>query len=116
MRTRASIVPGLVLPGLVMLAGLAGSAPAQELPGDPQAGHAFAVALCAECHEVEKDARGGMLPDPPGFQRLADDPAMTALALRVFLRTPHRDMPNLILSDAESDDVIAYILGLRRRR
>jgi mono/diheme cytochrome c family protein len=108
----ASAIFGLLLAGL---AGLA-PAPAQELPGDPQAGRSLAVTVCAACHEVEKGARGGMLPDPPGFQRLADDSAMTALALRVFLRTPHRDMPNLILTDAESDDVIAYILGLRRGR
>lgn len=104
------MVPGLVLAGLVMRAGIAA---AQELPGDAEAGHTLAVTVCDACHEVEKGARGGTLPDPPGFQRLADNPAMTALALRVFLRTPHRDMPDLILSDAECDDVIAYILGLR---
>ena len=112
MRARLSFGP--VLAGLAMFAGTA-PAPGQDLPGSPQAGRALAVALCADCHEVETGARGGTLPDPPGFQRLADDPAMTALALRVFLRTPHADMPNLILSDSESDDVIAYILGLRRR-
>ena len=98
----------------LLLAGLAGLAAAQELPGDPQAGRTLAITECAACHEVETGAQGGMLPDPPGFQRLADNPAMTALALRVFLRTPHGDMPNLILSDAETDDLIAYILGLRR--
>jgi hypothetical protein len=32
----------------------------------------------------------------------------------VFLRSPHRNMPNLILSEAESDDVIAYILSLKK--
>ena len=74
----------------------------------------LAESECAACHEVGKGVPGAALPDPPGFQRIADDPAMTALALRVFLRTPHGDMPNLILSDAETDDLIAYILGLRR--
>lgn len=48
-----------------------------------------------------------------GAQDLPGDPAMTALALRVFLTTPHENMPNLILTDAETDNVIAWILGLK---
>jgi hypothetical protein len=44
---------------------------------------------------------------------LADDPAITSLALRVFLRSPHEGMPDLILSNDEIDDVVAYILGMR---
>lgn len=109
MRNYASVIFGL------LIAWPAGSAAAaQELPGNPGAGRTLAVAECAACHEVEKGVPGATLPDPPGFQRIADNPAMTALALRVFLRTPHSDMPNLILSDAETDNLIAYILGLRR--
>jgi hypothetical protein len=41
---------------------------------------------------------------------------MTGLALAVFLRTPHRNMPNLIISDRDRDNVIAYILSLRDKR
>jgi len=107
MRIYASVIIGL-LPVC-----LAGPAAAQELPGNPQAGRTLAVTECAGCHEVKKGVKGAALPEPPGFQSIADNPAMTALALRVFLRTPHSDMPNLILTDQESDDVIAYILGLR---
>lgn len=92
---------------------LAGSAMAQELPGSAVQGREFARTVCAACHAVEKGERDGALPDPPAFQRLADDPAMTALALRVFLTTPHRNMPNLILSDTEIDDVIAWIHSLK---
>ncbi len=91
------------------------AAPAQDLPGDAQEGQALAAAVCGECHVIEKgvrDADGAA----PAFQSVADNPAMTALALRVFLRTPHDDMPDLILSDAETDDLIAYILGLKRRK
>jgi mono/diheme cytochrome c family protein len=97
------------------LAGLAGiaTAGARELPGDPAPGHALALKDCVECHEVEPGERDGKLPDPPAFQNLADDPAMTALALRVFLSTPHATMPGLILSDAEIDDVIAWIHSLK---
>jgi hypothetical protein len=38
---------------------------------------------------------------------------MTATALHAFLTTSHPKMPNLILTPPETDDVIAYILGLR---
>lgn len=101
------------------LAGLAGilaatfTAGARELPGDPALGHALALKACVECHEVEAGQRDARLPDPPSFQNLAEDPAMTPLALRVFLTTPHTNMPGLILTDAEIDDVIAWIHSLK---
>jgi hypothetical protein len=52
--------------------------------------------------------------DPPSFQSIADLPSTTGLSLKVFLRSPHRNMPNLLVSEAESDDVIAYILSLKK--
>ncbi len=112
MRTYASLILG------ILFAGLAGivAAPAQDLPGDAEAGQALAVALCAACHAVEEGAPDAAAGQPAAFQSLADDPAMTALALRVFMRTSHRDMPNLILTDTECDDIIVYILGLRSGR
>ncbi len=75
----------------------------------------MAATVCGECHVIEKGVRDRDSGGAPSFQSVADNPAMTALALRVFLRTPHDDMPDLILSDAETDDLIAYILGLKRR-
>ena len=98
--------------GLVGLAGIA-TAGARELPGDPALGHALALKACVECHEVEAGQRDARLPDPPSFQNLAEEPAMTPLALRVFLTTPHTNMPGLILTDAEIDDVIAWIHSLK---
>lgn len=99
----------------VGLAGLAfaPAAVAEDLPGDPAMGHKLALKVCQECHHVEVGEREGELPDPPAFQNLAEDPAMTPLALRVFLTTPHSNMPNLILSDAEVDDIVAYIHSLK---
>jgi hypothetical protein len=41
---------------------------------------------------------------------------VTETSLRVFLRTPHTRMPDFILSRAETDDVISYILSLRAPR
>jgi hypothetical protein len=52
----------------------------------------------------------------PTFRAIANTPGMTALALTVFLRTPHRSMPNLVIADSDRDNVVAYILSLRDKR
>jgi hypothetical protein len=39
---------------------------------------------------------------------------VTPMGLRVFLQTPHSRMPDLHLTRAEADDLIAYIVSLRR--
>lgn len=86
---------------------------AQPLEGNPLRGRQIATTLCSSCHRVLPMT----LPDkgdPPSFQSIADLPSTTGLSLKVFLRSPHRNMPNLILSEAESDDVIAYILSLKK--
>jgi hypothetical protein len=41
---------------------------------------------------------------------------MTDLALRVWFRSPHPSMPNLILSENQGDDVIAHIQSLKKPR
>jgi mono/diheme cytochrome c family protein len=86
---------------------------AQELPGDPIAGGKLAREVCAACHIVSDD----QLVDPdvgaPTFFEVIDDPSVSELSLRAFLQTSHPTMPNLILTLEETDDIIAYILGLR---
>lgn len=86
---------------------------AQSLSGDPIAGEQLARDVCANCHQVEKGGEGTSLQGAPAFQKLADDPTVTSLGLRVFLRSPHHKMPDLILSNDETEDVIAYILSLQ---
>ncbi len=39
---------------------------------------------------------------------------MTSIALTAALRTSHRTMPNLVLSDDETKNVVAYLLGLKQ--
>jgi hypothetical protein len=56
------------------------------------------------------------LPIAPDFKAIANTPATTATSLRVFLATSHPKMPNLILTQQQSADVIACILSLRDRR
>jgi hypothetical protein len=52
--------------------------------------------------------------DPPSFYAVANDLAATQLSLRVFLRTPHAQMPNVVLNESETAAVIDNILSLRR--
>ena len=99
----------------VLLAALLGpvAAMAQGLPGDPRQGRALSLSVCADCHSIDKGAPDAEPGSAPSFQAIADNPTMTPLALRVFFATPHADMPDLILTRRETDDVIAYIVSLR---
>lgn len=87
-------------------------ASAQDV-GDPAKGLRLARQLCAECHAVEAGQRVPVT--APTFKAIANTPGMTAMALTIFFRTPHRDMPNLVLPNDDRDDVIAYILSLKDR-
>lgn len=40
---------------------------------------------------------------------------MTEVSLRVFLRTPHGEMPRYQFSPSEMNDLIAYLQSLRSR-
>jgi len=86
---------------------------ADPLPGDPGEGAKLADRLCVTCHIVAEGARTDLGERPPALQTVADDPSVTETGLRVFLQTPHEDMPNVMLSDAEVDHIIAYILSLK---
>ncbi len=76
--------------------------------GDPAAGQRLADALCMRCHGAANAQR-----HVPTFSAIAGMPSTSAQSLGVFLRTSHANMPNLILTNSERDDVIAYILRLR---
>ena len=105
------------LAGSLLFAALAiAPAAAQDLRGDPAAGARFAQRVCAACHVVGGDWPANPRSPAPAFEAVAAEPSVTALSLRVFLNSPHRNMPNLILSEKEADDIIAYIMGLRAKR
>ena len=79
--------------------------------GNPLIGRQTATALCAPCHQIGGTHRDD---DPPSFVDIANMPSTTALSLMVFLRSNHQAMPNLIISDSDTDDLIAYILALKQ--
>ena len=82
--------------------------------GSPARGHDLARGVCAECHAVEDtDSFSPKIPAPT-FREIAATPGMTATALSAALRTPHREMPDLILSSDQIADITAYILSLKQ--
>lgn len=81
--------------------------------GNAKNGMSIAREVCARCHLVEKADQSDPLLGIPSFQEVAYSSSTTELSLRVFLRSPHKNMPNLILTDDELADVIAYIMSLR---
>ena len=111
MKGQTGFTAGLAIV-LLALAGT-GVARSQDRPGDAFAGRQLAEGWCVACHEVAPGVRGPGELNAPAFQDVADDRAVTELALRAFLSTPHFDMPNVILDPQQIDDVISYILSLR---
>jgi mono/diheme cytochrome c family protein len=87
---------------------------AQPVAGDPASGRQIATTRCSSCHRVlpmTLSDKG----DPPSFQSIADLPATTGISLNVFLHSNHRNMPDFMVSSAESNDLIAYILSLKKK-
>lgn len=86
-------------------------------------GEHVALVVCAYCHVVPADlpAQPFLNQPTPSFQEIADDPKTTAKSLRRIITTAHWDvytlpmtMPDPQLLDEQYDDVVAYILSLRR--
>ena len=75
-----------------------------------ETGRALSQRLCAECHAI--GAGGAGKDNAPAFAVIAAMPSTTRLALKVFLRSPHANMPAIMLSDGELDALADYILGL----
>ncbi len=98
--------------GLVLTPGIA---QAVEL-GDPRLGLAYARENCAECHRVEVGGAVSPSVTIPSFESIANKLGMTALALNVWMQTPHPTMPNLVIPTKERDNLISYITSLRVQR
>jgi len=50
------------------------------------------------------------------FEVVANARGMSEMALRVWFQSPHPSMPNLMLTEKLSDDLIAYIMSLKQGR
>lgn len=98
---------GAALPALFLLT--LAQAQTEASPGER-----LAREVCAECHAVELGSFWSPNPDAPAFQELADTPGINPMTIRVWLQSPHRTMPLLVLDEAEIDDISTYILSLEQ--
>jgi cytochrome c len=96
---------------LTLLAALCLSGGAQAA-GDPENGRAMAERWCTSCHAVGRGTAGSDA--APSFPTLARERSQEQL--RRWLSEPHPPMPNLALTRAEIEDVVAYLLSLAPSR
>jgi mono/diheme cytochrome c family protein len=82
--------------------------------GSPASGRDLARQWCSSCHAIDAGVAESPRHAAPAFAALAGQPRITETSLRVFLQTPHIDMPNLVLKPEQIDDLVAHILSLRR--
>ena len=103
----ASAAVGISLPLFADLS----SAQAQ---GDALSGKGFAERVCSECHAVGSGEMRSPHPQAPSFTTVANAPGRNATSLRVWFQSPHRSMPELKIGEKDSEDLIAYILSLKK--
>jgi len=100
-----TVLPAALAVLLTSLAPLAARA-------DAAAGERLARQWCANCHVIDGGAPAATVPQgPPSFRTIAQHLAPGALA--AFLSRPHGAMPDLALTRAEIDDLVAYIQSLK---
>lgn len=110
---KSGVTLGLAL-GLALgvFAGATFSARAAEQSGLAEEGRRIAREACADCHLVEGAGKSPVA-EAPAFRAVAGMPSTTSVAIKVFLKTPHANMPDIILRETEIDALAAYILSLR---
>lgn len=87
---------------------------AQGPRGNAEEGRLYAMNWCTLCHSVEPETdRTGTY--APNFTAIAKRRTTSAGALKAYIQSDHELMPNFMLSSEDADDIVAYILSLRRR-
>jgi mono/diheme cytochrome c family protein len=101
----------LVTLALIAMTGLAALLIAgRSMATDASHGAVLAQRWCTSCHVVSDTGQKTAQQGPPGFHAIAQQ---SPDQLRNFLSHPHGSMPDLSLSRAEIDDLIAYIETFR---
>lgn len=101
---------------ITLMLALACAAVPTALAGSVFQGHAYAVKMCAECHSVEATNEIEPLFDVPSFYVIAHMPGMSELAISVWLRTPHDQMPDFIIPLEDRENLATYIMSLKGKR
>lgn len=104
---------GMNLGWMLFLAGLLASGQAVAQQMNASAGQKLVVDLCARCHRVGPDTRDPSH-HPPDLAAVAGLRSTTELSLRIFLQTPHGEMPRYLFSDDELGALALYIVSLKQ--
>lgn len=80
----------------------------------PERGAQLAERWCANCHVVESSPSAASADGLPTFPALANARGQSADRLRAAMNPQHSRMPDFSLSKQQQDDLVAYILSLRR--
>ncbi len=99
---------GLMM-GFATMAALA--VPLAARAADAEHGKSLANQWCANCHAVAPNARRAN-DQVPSFGEIAKRKDVTADHLRVWLQTPHPNMPNFDLARQSVEDLVAYLRSL----
>jgi mono/diheme cytochrome c family protein len=119
MRVFLALMAGLIIVATSLSAGGSRGADRQQFAALPQErgnvgqGHMVAEQICAQCHAVEPGQTHSPNSAAPAFPDIAASPGLTATAIRVWLRSPHPTMPNIVLNNKEKDNIVAYLLSLK---
>jgi len=111
------LFPKGLLVGLLLTTMLCGAQLHRALAqndADPVAGRTLAKTWCDSCHVVDPAQQRATSTGAPTFVAIAGMKSTTSLALHAFLQTPHDRMPDLHLTRNEIDDLVSYILSLKR--
>ena len=83
----------------------------QDARGNAEAGRLSVQAWCTECHSVQRETAGtGKF--APDFTVIAK--RRPARWLDRFLRSKHVLMPDFVFDRRQADDIVAYIVSLKR--
>ena len=100
--------PLLYLSVALALFGGVGEAVAQNAEN----GRRLSERWCTECHAIDPAAA------KPGktisFASIAAKETINAEMIASFLRLPHATMPNLPLSRSDTEDIAAFIMGMKK--
>jgi mono/diheme cytochrome c family protein len=88
--------------------------PALAAAQDAEQGREIARRWCSSCHVVERSVSQAPAIGLPTFPAIAARADVSADYLRAAMNPQHSRMPDFALSKRQQDDLIAYILSLKK--
>ena len=97
---------------LALVAAVAASA--AQADGDVERGRVYVESACAGCHAVQGGQSESPDPNAIPFAAVAQTSGIASPSLFMLLRTSHETMPNIVIQANDLEDVVAYILSLKK--